>query len=180
MKDFVELWIMHKIGGDRRKHMDESDQNWETLHHELKQHDPEHLLADHTRLFRVHTTHQEKPQREDYDDQKTFEQAYQDYQTHEQDQQEDIDFDQHWVSFTDSLDVIGSDTFAKKRLRGLVIVMRPHKAIKVYPQVKDVEGDFDQEKEVVAPLIKDNVIEILPFAQFIKKYGQGTSDYEKA
>ena len=68
MEEFVESWIMHKIGGEARTDLADSDQKWEQLHCKLQEHDPKKLLADHQLLFRIHTTNQKEPQREDYDD----------------------------------------------------------------------------------------------------------------
>ncbi len=170
MEEFVESWIMHKIGGEARTDLADSDQKWEQLHCKLQEHDPKQLLADHQLLFRIHTTNQKEPQREDYDDAAQFKADYQDYQTHRPDTRSEIEFNDHWVSFTDSFDVITSKEFAKKRMRGLVIVAKPDKAIKVYPQITNVKGDFADEKEVVAPLSEQNTIEVLNYHAFISKY----------
>lgn len=170
MEEFVEEWIMHKIGGEARTDLADSDKKWEQFHHTLQGHDPKQLLADHQLLFRIHTTNQKEPQREDYDDLEQFKLDYQNYQAHRPDTRSEIEFDNHWVSFTDSFDVITSTEFAKKRMRGLVIVAKPDKAIKVYPQITNVKGDFDDEKEVVAPLNEQNTIEVLNYHAFISKY----------
>lgn len=170
MEEFVEEWIMHKIGGEARTDLADSDKKWEQFHHQLKQKDPNHLLADQQVLFRVHTTNEKEPQKEDYDDLEQFKLDYQNYQTHRPDTRSEIQFDNHWVSFTDSFDVITSDEFAKKRMRGLVIIARPKKAIKVYPQVKDVKGDFFDEKEVVAPLDEHTTLNVLSFHEFVANY----------
>lgn len=173
MEEFVELWIMHTIGGNRRKHLEESDQNWEKFHQQLlQQHDPKQLLADQQVLFRVHTTLKKEPQKEDYEEERAFKKDYQKFLAHQKDEKSTIDFDQHWVSFTDDPSVIASTRFEKKRLRGLVMVAKPKQAIKVYPQVKHIKGAFYEEKEVVAPLKKDTILEILSFQEFIKKYIQ--------
>lgn len=85
------------------------------------------------------------------------------------------DFNNHWVSFTSSVDTIGSNLFSSKQLRGNVIIISSDKAIDIS---KAVPENLSHEHEVVAPLSKQNVVEILPFKQFIRKYGKGTSYYE--
>lgn len=55
-------------------------------------------------------------------------------------------------------------------MRGFVIVIQPKKAINVYP-FKPMGFD---EREVVAPMDKNTLIEVLPFVDFIDKYKEKT------
>ncbi|MFI3684021.1 hypothetical protein VBH15_03565 [Vagococcus fluvialis] len=120
-------------------------------------------------MFRVHTGGKKKPRYNDYSDHgeyqdETFKAVYSFWL--KQNDVNAIEFNNHWVSFTDSVDVINSDYFGEKGLRGFVIVVRPKKAINIYPFRR---VGFD-EREVVAPMDKSTVIEVLSFDKFISKY----------
>ncbi|WP_434182135.1 hypothetical protein [Bacillus thuringiensis] len=71
---------------------------------------------------------------------------------------------------------MGSTYFGEKGLRGFVIVVSSEKAVDISSRIVNC---FD-EKEVVAPMNKETVNEILSFKDFMKKYGTGNSDYENS
>lgn len=157
-----------------RLYLEKSDPIWEKAYKNCE----EYRLDSDSLLYRVHTGGYPEPTLSDFadrgDDQ---EEIYKEEHSFwiSQNDVSCISWDNHWVSFTDSINVIGSNYFNGKGLRGLVLVIKPKKAIKVYPFK---EWGFD-EREVVAPMDKSTCIEVLPFDDFISKYGKGTSDYER-
>lgn len=168
-------WVTHPAGKGRRSNLEETDIFFNDMYEDLLQSKEFHSLVDPGELiFRVHHRILEEPLFEDYDDQINCHQLYElaHKEWREQYDSEKIDFDNHWISFTDSIESIKSNSFKEKGLRGLVIVMRPKKGIKIYKAMKElgIQGNIPNEREVVAPLDKENVVEILKYEDFLKKY----------
>jgi hypothetical protein len=174
MMDFISRWHEHSMGTDGREDLEASDHEWKEYFDELMS----WYVKPGTLLFRVHTGGDSEPMREDYedglaDDDNRFKEAHDFWLKQKSPQQ--IDFDQHWVSFTSDVNVIGSSYFASKGLRGFVIVIKAKKALSIAHNFKIGVN----EKEVVAPMDQSTLVEVLPFKAFMKKYGRGQSDYEK-
>jgi hypothetical protein len=88
-----------------------------------------------------------------------------------------VRFDNHWVSFTKNPDVIGRNYFGSKGLRGKVIILRSLAAVDI---TNTHPPQTTSDEEIVAPLSKNNLVEVLLFEKFIKKYGTGNSEYEQS
>lgn len=167
-------WANHSMESKGRKNLDESDKIWEQVYNEQKS----LRLPEGELLYRVHTGGDSRPEINDYEDMGDSKQIIfnDDFQFWLDCQDiKCIKFDNHWVSFTKEIDVIGSHYFSGKGLRGFVIVIRPTRCVDIS---SFIEKAID-EHEVVAPMDRNSLVEILPFEQFIYKYGKGTSDYEK-
>ncbi len=170
----LKKWADHPMESKGRGNLAETDQFWEKLYLEKK----ELRFPSGELLYRVHSGGESKPELEDYEDmgdskQHIFEDEYQFWL--DCNNTNCIRFDDHWVSFTKEVDVIGSHYFSGKGLRGFVIVLRATKAVDIS---SFVEKAID-EHEVVAPMNRRDVVEIISFEEFMAKYGKGTSDYEK-
>ncbi|EGP5070784.1 hypothetical protein E3427_002689 [Enterococcus faecium] len=167
-------WANHPMNSRGRDNLKETDKFWEEVYSKNKNlRFPEGKL-----LYRVHTGGYKKPVIDDYDDrgdskQRCFDDNYQFWLSCQNIQC--IRFDNHWVSFTKEIDVIGSNYFYGKVLRGFVIVIRSTKSVDISSYIKK---SID-EHEVVAPMDSNSKVEILPLYKFFLKYGKGTSDYEK-
>ncbi|MGF2716334.1 hypothetical protein ACQUY5_29650 [Bacillus cereus] len=163
-------------GGENRTNFDEE---WLEIFNKLLKNSDEHQdlkVEPHTLLFRVHTGGDEKPQLSDYDDQENYHEVYAEKLKNwiADNNSEAINFNNQWSSFTKSADVIGSNYFEEKGLRGFVIVVSSDKAVYISSRI---HNKFD-EQEVVAPMDKGTVKEILSFNDFMENYGAGNSDYE--
>lgn len=171
--DLIEFWREHPMGTRGRKNLESTDQEWRFF---LKSH-PKVAVPQGTLLFRVHTGGQSEPIIDDYSDTRNpvaeFETAHEDW-VNSLDLSK-IQWNGHWVSFTSLPKVIGSNYFRSKGLRGFVIVIQARQGI-VLPKY---EMGF-QENEVVAPMDKSTLKEILPFREFMDKYGTGDSDFERS
>ena len=166
----IDDWVTHPAGKDRRSNLEETDIFFNDMYEDLLQSKEFNSLVDPGELiFRVHHRFSEEPLFEDYDDQINCHQLYEiDHEKwRDQYDPEKIDFDNHWSSFTDSIESIKSSYFQEKGLRGLVIVMRVEKAIKLKNYIS---AHLVEENEVVAPLDKENVVEILRYENFLDKY----------
>lgn len=183
LSKFLIGWTEHYFGTCGRSELNSSDAKWELLYKKLNDsdniEDSNLSLLKETLLYRVHRGLDEEPNYEKLlkesgkDIAKAKERYEKSYEIWKEGK--NIRFDDHWVSFTSSVDTIGSHQFGGKLLRGDVIVITSDKAIDIS---NAVSARFSAEHEVVAPLSEKNVVEVLPFKKFIAKYGQGTSDYE--
>ncbi|MFD3219294.1 hypothetical protein ACTFQO_03745 [Bacillus cereus group sp. MYBK29-1] len=175
-------WHNRSIGVKGEDSLSYFDEKWLEIINKIKSSSNDELqdliVEPKTLLFRVHTGGKEEPQLSDYDDQTNHHEVYAEkYKNWLVDNDiEAIYFNNRWSSFTKSADVIGSTYFGEKGLRGFVIVVSSEKAVDISSRIVNY---FD-EKEVVAPMNKDTVKEILSFKDFMKKYGTGNSDYEKS
>jgi|GEM_PF-2744998 len=181
--DFVSEWIEHPNRSTGRNNLDSTDEIWEKfyLNDAITKYNKSYPIE---LLYRVHTG-MLKPNFEHYtnmfsgnslDEIKMyFEDDLTKWQEFNKKYNTPIVFDNHWVSFTKSIDTIGCHYFSEKNLRGKIIVMKPSK----YIDISELPNSHNFEHEVVAPLVKENVIEVIDFEDFFKKYGKGTSDYEK-
>jgi hypothetical protein len=135
----IMLWREHPIGRKRRKNLRETDFYWEQLYH-LTQDNiygwSSAYVEQGTTLYRVH-----------------------------QNDLAEIEFDNHWVSFTNDPTVIVSSYFKQKGLVGNVIVLSSVKAV----DISDVFSKYD-EHEVVAPLSRNDVVEVISYGAFKRKY----------
>lgn len=172
--DFFNGWINHSMGLNGRDNLDKSDSIWNNEYKIMKN----SFIEKGTLLYRVHAGGYSEPIFEHYEDygSRQSEKFNEDYKNWKDNQSVDkIRWDNHWVSFTKSIDVIGSAYFGDKLLRGFVIVIESDKAIDISWQ----KTNGFNECEVVAPMNKNTCLEILQFEDFIKKYGTGNSYYEK-
>lgn len=85
-----------------------------------------------------------------------------------------IQFDRHWVSFTKKPEALTKPYFAQKGLRGLVIITTAKENVDI-STIHTTTGN-SKEFEVVAPLDKAQVVEILPFNKFEEKYCKSKSE----
>lgn len=184
LKVEISKWANHSMSIRGRDTLVASDKFWDKTFIDL-QNNKEALeiqsliVKPNTLLYRVHIGGNNKPDYDDYDDRgedqnKIFEYKYKEWL--DENNVEAIRFDNHWVSFTKDVDVIGSDYFGEKGRRGFVTVISSNKAI----NISSFRTKGFDEQEVVAPMNKETEIETLSFHDFIKKYGTGNSDYEKS
>lgn len=174
MSGFISEWINVPAGGYGRENLNLSDREWKNIYDKLLEEKNDEFLFSGDLLYRVHNSGGTKPNYNDYDDYGSRQDEYYDKAYNFWVKCNDInaiEFDNHWVSFTDSVDVINSGYFSTKGLRGFVIVVRPKKAINIHPLK---EWGFN-EHEVVAPMDKSTLVEVLPFEKFIQKYKAKTS-----
>lgn len=178
VSEFIECWSNHNMRTNGRNNLDKTDIVWNDLYSRLEQGEKIarlHLVKKDTLLFRVHEGMEEPPEWEEFEGRNKAKERYDElYRIWEKGAK--VNFNNHWLSFTDDINTIASTYFGGKGLRGHVIVMSSNKAINISDAVKVNLAD---EKEIVAPLKEENLIELLPFKEFIKKYGNGTSDYER-
>lgn len=169
MSDFISDWINVSIGGHGREDLNSSDKFWLNAYKVLLDEKNDEFIFSGDLLYRVHNSGGPKPNYNDYSDYGSYQDEYYNKASNFWKKCNDVDlieFDNHWVSFTDSIDVINSGYFATKGLRGFVIIIKPKKSINIHPLKT---WGFD-EREVVAPMDKTTLVEILPFNEFIKKY----------
>ncbi|PGA92560.1 hypothetical protein [Bacillus toyonensis] len=179
LKVKISKWANHGMSIRGRDKLVTSDEMWDKTFIDLQNNKDDLeiqslIVKPDTLLYRVHIGGNDKPDYDDYDDRgedqnKVYEYKYKEWL--DENNVEAIRFDNHWVSFTKDVDVIGSDYFGEKGRRGFVIVISSNKAINISSFRTKV---FD-EKEVVAPMNKETLKEILPFKDFMKKYGSGKS-----
>lgn len=172
--DTILNWMEHPMETFGRENLDQTDKCWELVYENEKElRSPEGIL-----LYRVHEGGLEEPELEMFDDMgENYEEIFHEYyQQWENSLSIDkIRWTNNWLSFTSKPDVIGSNHFATKNLRGFVIVIKPLKSVSI-SEFKDIGFN---EFEVVAPMDKSTLVEILEFDEFMSKYGTGNSDYEK-
>lgn len=161
------------MGTNGRENIEESDKVWNNEYDVISN----CYVPKKTLLYRVHTWGYEEPKKEDYDDRgeyqtEVFNREHQFWEN--QNDLTKIRWDGHWVSFTKNVDIIGSNYFSGKNLRGFVIVIESQEAIDIGMFKKSGFNEY----EVVAPMNKDTCIDVLNFDEFIIKYGTGSSDYE--
>ncbi|WP_233041921.1 hypothetical protein [Enterococcus faecalis] len=167
-------WVEHPMGLNGRENLGESDKYWEDFYNFR----PEYRYSKNDLLYRVHSGGYDEPVLDDYSDRGDFQHIIfrKDHDLWEaHNDVSSIKFDNHWVSFTKDVDVIGSDYFSTKNLRGFVIVMKAGKAM----DISTFRKNGFNEQEVVAPMTRDTLIEVLDFDSFMNKYGKGTSYYER-
>ncbi|PEF77666.1 hypothetical protein [Bacillus toyonensis] len=179
----ISKWANHDMSIRRRDKLVTSDEMWYKTFIDLQNNKDDLeaqslIVQPNTLLFRVHIGGNDEPDYDDYDDRgedqnKVYEYKYTEWL--DENNVEAIRFDNHWVSFTKCIDVIGSNYFGGKGRRGFVIVISSNKAV----DISSFRSRGYDEKEVVAPMNKETVKEILSFKDFMKKYGTGNSDYEK-
>lgn len=173
---FIDKWHNYPMNDEGRKNLDKSDIEWEKAFENISNNPNKFsdCVNKSKLLFRVHKGGYPEPKINPYDPIEYIEQLHRYWEKSKN--INEIVFDNHWVSFTKNVNVIGSNYFEGKKLRGYVIVIKPKKSI-------DISSFFSnygfQEDEVVAPLDKNTLVEILPFKYFMDKYGTGFSDYEK-
>lgn len=167
MENFIRNWLNVSMGGQGRLDLEASDKKWEEIYEILlKNNDDEYIVSD-SLLFRVHTGGKKEPIYENYSDHVNQSEVFKEVHDFwiKQNDINAIEYHNHWLSFTDSVEVINSDYFAEKHLRGFVIVINPKKAIKIGELKRG-----NDEREVVAPMDKSTVVEVLKFDDFLKKY----------
>ncbi|MFK4787502.1 hypothetical protein ACI1S4_06520 [Lactococcus petauri] len=178
VSEFINWWSNHNMRTDGRNNLDETDILWNELYSRLEKGEKIarlKIVKKSTLLFRVHQGMEEPPEWEEFEGRNRAKERYDElYSIWEKGSK--VNFNNHWLSFTDDINSIGSTYFTGKGLRGHVIVMSSNKAINISDSVT---ANLTDEKEIVAPLKEENLIELLPFKEFIKKYGKGTSDYER-
>lgn len=182
LADFSEQWIEHPNRSIGRENLENTDEIWEKLYSKaIVKHNKDNPIE---LLYRVHTGKLE-PDFQEYcarfsgnsieENKKFFADDLAEWQAFEDKYNKTVDFNNHWVSFTKSIDTIGCSYFGEKNLRGKVIVLQPNK----YIDISVLPVSHPVENEVVAPLRKENAVEVIAFEDFFKKYGNGSSDYEK-
>lgn len=178
--DVISKWTNHHMSIRGRKNLVFSDEMWSEKFIDLQNNKGNlEIVKSNTLLFRVHNGGNDEPDYDDYDDRgenQNEEYAYNYNNWLDENNVERIRFDNHWVSFTKSVDVIGSNYFGENGRRGFVIVISSDKAI----DISSLRTRGFDEQEVVAPMDRKTLREILNFKDFIKKYGTGNSDYEKS
>lgn len=169
-------WTNHHMDIRGRKNLVSSDEMWRKKFIDLQNNKGDlEIVKPNTLLFRVHIGGNDEPDYDDRGENQNEEYAYDYNDWLDENNVERIRFDNHWVSFTKSVDVIGSNYFGENGRRGFVIVISSDKAI----DISSLRTRGFDEQEVVAPMDRKTVREILNFKDFIKKYGTGNSDYEK-
>ncbi|MEC5304179.1 hypothetical protein [Bacillus thuringiensis] len=177
--DVISKWTNHHMSIRGRKDLVSSDEMWRKKFINLQNNKGDlEIVKPNTLLFRVHIGGNDEPDYDDYDDRgenqnEEYAHSYNDWL--DENNVERIRFDNHWVSFTKSVDVIGSNYFGENERRGFVIVISSDKAI----DISSLRTRGFDEQEVVAPMDRKTLREILTFKDFIKEYGTGNSDYEK-
>lgn len=167
-------WKNHPMDNGERKNLEESDCFWEGIYSS----ETNLRVEKGVLLFRVHSGNYSEPSLEEYDDMgDNYEDIYNEEHQQWLDNQDinKIRWTNNWVSFTIDPDVIGSHYFSGKNLRGFVIVIKANKGL----DISDFTNIGFNEFEVVAPMDKSTLIEILEFKEFMTKYGTGNSDYER-
>lgn len=172
--EFLYDWHNHSAESSGRKNLEKSDVLWGNIYNNLLDNKDEfrgYYVEKGTLLYRVHREYKnnETSLRKGYLDDDTYEseKEYVEYLN----RRPNIEFDNHWVSFTKSVDVIKSPYFGSKGLRGEVIVITADKAIDIAEEIQNCfENGVYDEKEVVAPLDKATLVEVLDYPDFIKKY----------
>ncbi|PGE93308.1 hypothetical protein COM62_27525 [Bacillus pseudomycoides] len=170
----ISKWANHDMSIRGRDNLDASDEMWCKKFIDLRNNKDDLevqslIVKPNTLLFRVHIGGNDEPDYDDYDDRgedqnKVYEYKYKEWL--DENNVEAIRFDNHWVSFTKSVDVIGSNYFGQNGRRGFVIVISSDKAI----DISSLRTQGFDEQEVVAPMNKETVKEILSFKDFMKKY----------
>lgn len=172
--DIILKWKKHPMRTSGREKLDKTDEFWELIYENEK----ELRIPEGTLLYRVHEGGLEKPELETFDDMgENYEEVFRVYYQKWEDSLaiDKIRWTNNWLSFTNTPDVIGSNYFSRKNLRGFVIVINPLKGI----NISEFHNGGFNEFEVVAPMDKSTLVEILEFDEFMSKYGTGNSDYEK-
>ncbi|WP_271294783.1 hypothetical protein [Weissella confusa] len=166
--DFLVNWINHPIGSGRRLQLDVTDLIWENAYCKVIS-DPEEYSDEYvepgTLLFRVHQKPVKEPLRDNHGTVAQYKNDLNYIRIRNQSIPVNVEFDDHWVSFTDNPNVITSGYFLQKGLTGDVIVLRAKKAVKIASI-----GGLPFESEVVAPLHKSDVVEILEYEKFKQRY----------
>lgn len=170
LQDFINEWTVHRMKIRGRDNLEQSDKCWNSIFDLIGTDDKyDSLHFNNELLFRVHRGGQPKPELSDFDDHgeyqnKVYEQRLEEWKT--DNDPTCIRWDNFWVSFTENPEIIDSSYYSQKGLRGFVIVIKPEKAIKIHNFVQIPFNEY----EVVAPMDKETLIEILPFEQFKTKY----------
>ncbi|MCS8573798.1 hypothetical protein [Pediococcus pentosaceus] len=168
MDKFLHNWHNHSMSSSGRENLEKSDVFWTNVYNTLlanKAEFKECYIEKGTLLYRVHRKLYEEPCREDFLSDENCEPEAECVK--DLNRRLTVEFDNHWVSFTKSIDVITSAYFESKGLRGDVIIIEADKAIDISSYFKGIGFD---EKEVVAPLDKKTLVEVLPYKEFVKKY----------
>lgn len=164
---FVSEWRNKPMSNSPRKDLEDSDRMWERIFREQI----ELRAIQDTLIFRVNHGGGSEPILSDYADRgeeqkEIFNQAHRLWT--DQSDPNKLRFDNHWVSFTKNPEIIRSAYFASKGMRGLVVIAKVKEAIDI-SEIPAI-GFQSEEEEVVAPLELSQVIEILPFVDFERKY----------
>ncbi|EJS45102.1 hypothetical protein IC9_05531 [Bacillus toyonensis] len=179
LKVEISNWANHDMSIRGRDELVISDEMWDKTFIDLQNNKDDLeiqplIVKPNTLLYRVHNGGNDKPDYDDYNDRgknQDVDFAYDYNDWLDENNVERIRFDNHWVSFTKCADVIGSDYFGGEGRRGFVIVISSNKAINISTFITKAID----EQEVVAPMSKETLKEILPFKDFMKKYGSGKS-----
>lgn len=167
-------WRDHSMDNGERKNLEESDRFWQGIYSS----ETNLRVKKGVLLFRVHSGNYSEPLLEEYDDMgDNYEEIYNEEHQKWLDSQDinKIRWTNNWLSFTINPDVIGSNYFSQKNLRGFVIVTKANKGVHISDFISTGFNEF----EVVAPMDKSTLIEILEFNDFMDNYGTGNSDYER-
>ena len=160
---FISEWKNHQAGSIRRTNLDSSDERFENAFLKIKP-DNEAYVKPGTLLYRVHHKLLPKPSRKDFSGENEYQ--YELNYVNRINGTGKIDFDNHWVSFTKNPKVIVGNYFKSKGLTGDVIVIKSEKAV----DISEMSSLGYDEEEVVAPLDKRNVLEVLTLEEFEEKY----------
>lgn len=161
--DFLERWKAHPAGGTHRLDLEVSDEIFENAFLKITP-DYEEYVKPGTLLYRVHHKLLSMPNRSDFNSEDEYQHSL-DY-VKRMNGNGKINFDNHWVSFTKNPKVITGSYFKSKGLTGDVIIIKSDKAINISEYYK---LSYDEE-EVVAPLNKKDVFEIISYESFKEKY----------
>ncbi|MBY7131135.1 MULTISPECIES: hypothetical protein [Bacillus] len=175
----VSKWANHHMEIRGRNKLVISDELWDKTFIDLQNNKDDLkiqplIVKPNTSLYRVHIGGNDEPDYDDYNDRgknQNKDYAYDYNEWLDENNADRIRFNNHWVSFTKCVGVIGSNYFAQWGRRGFVIVISSGKAI----DISSFRPKAFDEKEVVAPMNEETVKEILPFKDFMKKYGTATT-----
>lgn len=161
MREFLHSWINVLIEEKDKKNQNTSDKIWDQIYESIIANNDTELIFSGNWLFRLYTTWDNKT--------KYVEQNFKNehYFFKNQNNTNTINFNNQWLPFTDSIDVIKSIYIAEEQ-EYFVMVIQPEKAINIYP-LKKIGVD---ERIVIAPMNESTVVEILSLDKFIKKYSK--------
>jgi len=161
--DFINQWKNHPAGTTRRTNLESSDKVFENVFLNINSSDREYVKPG-TLLYRVHHGLLPKPPRKSFSSIADYQREL-DY-VNKINGTGNIDFDNHWVSFTKNPKIIVDSYFKIKGLTGDVIIIKAEKAI----DISEYNKLAYNEQEVVAPLDERNILEILTSKKFEEKY----------
>ena len=173
----INKWREVPVGCSGRENLDETDMFWQLVFAR----EPKLRFPSGKLVFRIHRGGYEEPRLEDFSDWRErgassqydlFNNFHKEWENTKDPSK--IRFDNHWVSFTKNPKHFLDSYYEVKGLRGLAIVLSTSKAVDI--SSIHVWGNVQDEQEVVAPLDKAQVVEILPFAKFKEQYCKSKSE----